>query len=98
VSYVCNKTSYISTPAGQAPQSLREREKPYISSSHLGLIRCLTPIRVSAVIYTQTFCDELGYPMQTSLPLELDHCTSMLSKRPRIVLMDILQAMALGME
>ena len=31
-----------------------EREKYYISSSHLKLIRCLTPIRVSAVIYTQT--------------------------------------------
>ena len=24
----------------------REREKHYISSSHLGLIRCLTPFRV----------------------------------------------------
>ena len=26
--------------------TLREREKHYISSSHLGLIRCLTPFRV----------------------------------------------------
>ena len=26
--------------------SEREREKHYISSSHLGLIRCLTPFRV----------------------------------------------------
>ena len=25
---------------------MREREKHYISSSHLGLIRCLTPFRV----------------------------------------------------
>jgi len=33
-----------------------EREKHHISSSHLGLTRCLNPVRVSATIHTQTFC------------------------------------------
>ena len=73
----------------------REREKHYISYSHLGLIRCLTAIRVSAIIFTQTFCDKLGYPMQISLPHELKHRISVLSKQPRIVLTDMLQALAL---
>ena len=36
----------------------REREKLYIFSSHLGLIRCLTPVRVSAIIYSQAFLDK----------------------------------------
>ena len=43
---------------------VRERENNYISSSHLGLIRWLTPCGVSNCIYAQTFCDELGYSMQ----------------------------------
>ena len=73
----------------------REREKHYISSSHLGLIRCLTPIRVSAIIYTQALCDKLGNPIQISLPHKLDHCTSMLPKQPRVVQTDISQALAL---
>ena len=34
------------------------REEFYIFSSHLGLIRCLTPIRVSAIIYSQAFLDK----------------------------------------
>ena len=34
------------------------REKLYIFSSHLGLIRCLTPVRVSAIIYFQAFLDK----------------------------------------
>jgi len=72
-----------------------KREKHYISFNHLGLIRCLNPIRVSAIMYTQTFCDRLGYPMQINLLHELDHCTSMLSKQTRIVLTDILQALVL---
>jgi len=71
------------------------REKHYISSNHLGLIRCLNPIRVSAIMYTQTFFDKLGYPMQINLH-DLDHCTSMLSKEPRIVPTDILQALVLN--
>ena len=33
-------------PAPSMCQCKREREKHYISSSHLGLIRCLTPFRV----------------------------------------------------
>ena len=43
--------------------SFREGEKHYISSSHLGLIRCPTPIGVGVIIYAQTICDKLGNPM-----------------------------------
>ncbi len=32
--------------------AMRERKKLYIFSSHLGLIRCLTPTRVNAIIYS----------------------------------------------
>jgi len=88
-------TAYSESAACREREREREREKHYISSSHLGLIRCLTPIRVSAIIYTQTFCDKLGYHMQISLTHELDHCIGMLSKQLRIVLTDILQAVAL---
>ena len=44
-------------------RSRSEREKLYIFSSHLGLIRCLTPIRVSAIIYSQAYldCSEDGH-------------------------------------
>ncbi len=45
-------------------------------------------------MYTQTFFDKLGYSMQINLH-DLDHCTSMLSKEPRIVPTDILQALVL---
>ena len=38
--------------------AFKEREKLYIFSSHLGLIRCLTPIGVSAIIYSQAFLDK----------------------------------------
>ena len=42
-------------------QGLRiEREKHYISSSHLGLIRCPTPLGVSAIKYAHSICDILG--------------------------------------
>ena len=41
----------------------REREKHYISSSHLGLIRCPTPVGVGVIIYAQTICDKLGNPI-----------------------------------
>ena len=41
----------------------REREKHHISSSHLGLIRCPTPVGVGVIIYAQTICDKLGNPM-----------------------------------
>ena len=42
-----------------ALKTAREREKLYIFSSHLGLIRCLTPVRVSAIIYFQAFLDNI---------------------------------------
>ncbi len=34
-----------------------EREKLYIFSSDLGLIRCLTPTRINAIIYSQAFLE-----------------------------------------
>ena len=40
-----------------------EREKLYIFSSHRGLIRCLTPTRVNAIIYSQAFLDEHPFPV-----------------------------------
>jgi len=43
----------------------REEKKSYISSSHLGLIRCLNPLRVSAAMHTQTIWDKLGNPIHT---------------------------------
>ena len=48
-----------------------EREKFYIFSSHLGLIRCLTPIRVSAIIYSQAFLDKHRNTTNVILPHEL---------------------------
>ena len=53
----------------------REREKLYIFSSHLGLIRCLTPIRVSAIIYSQAFLDKHRNTTNVILPHELKHGT-----------------------
>ena len=46
----------------------REREKHYISSGHLGLIRCLTRGGWMR-IYAQTILDKLGNPIQICLPL-----------------------------
>ncbi len=40
-----------------------EREKHHISSSHLGLIRCPTPLGVGVIKYAQTICDIFGNPM-----------------------------------
>ena len=48
-----------------------KREKLYIFSSHLGLIRCLTPIRVSAIIYSQAFLDKHRNTTNVILPHEL---------------------------
>ncbi len=73
----------------------REREKHYISSSHLGLIRCLTPLGVSVTIYAQTVCNKPCNSMQVTLPHELDHCPCMLSKQIRIHITNILQALTL---
>ena len=70
---------------------VKKREKHYISSSHLGLIRCLTPPGVSVVIYAQTICDESGNPIQICLPHELSH--GAMVKQPRIPVSDVLQAL-----
>ena len=45
----------------------------YISSSYLGLIRCLTPLRISAVIHIQTtgHVTELATPCKSALPHQL---------------------------
>ena len=61
---------------------LREREKLYIFSSHLGLIRCLTPVRVSAIIYFQAFLDKHRNTTNIILPHKLNHGSRMLSKQP----------------
>ena len=52
-------------------QREREREKLYIFSSHLGLIRCLTPIRVNAIIYSQAFLDKYRNTADIILPHKL---------------------------
>ncbi len=60
----------------------REREKLYIFSSHLGLIRCLTPVRDSAIIYSQAFLDKHCNTTNIILPHKLNHGSCMLSKQP----------------
>ena len=57
-------------------------EKLYIFSSHLGLIRCLTPVRVSAIIYFQAFLDKHRNTTNIILPHKLNHGSRMLSKQP----------------
>ena len=69
-----------SAPMSIAPS--REREKLYIFSSHLGLIRCLTPVRVSAIIYFQAFLDKHRNTTNIILPHKLNHGSRMLSKQP----------------
>ena len=59
-----------------------EGEKLYIFSSHLGLIRCLTPVRVSAIIYFQAFLDKHRNTTNIILPHKLNHGSRMLSKQP----------------
>ena len=60
----------------------REREKLYIFSSHLGLIRCLTPVRVSAIIYFQAFLDKHRNTTNIILPHKLNHGSRMFPKQP----------------
>ena len=60
----------------------REREKLYTFSSQLGLIRCLTPVRVSAIIYSQAFLDKHRNTTNIILPHKLNHGSCMLSKQP----------------
>ena len=59
----------------------REREKLHIFSSHLGLIRCLTPIRDSAIVYSQAFLDKHRNTTNVILPHELKPGSCMLSKQ-----------------
>ena len=59
-----------------------KREKLYIFSSHLGLIRCLTHVRVSAIIYFQAFLDKHRNTTNIILPHKLNHGSRMLSKQP----------------
>ena len=65
-----------------AMQLREKREKLYIFSSHLGLIRCLTPVRVSAIIYFQAFLDKHRNTTNIILPHKLNHGSRMLSKQP----------------
>ena len=87
--------SYVHTGHVHMLQSEREREKLYIFSSHLGLIRCLTPIRVSAIIYSQAFLDKHRNTTNVILPHELKHGSGMLSKQALISVTNILQPWAL---
>ncbi len=64
------------------PKTCSKREKLYIFSSHLGLIRCLTPVRVSAIIYSQAFLDKHCNTTNIILPHKLNHGSCMLSKQP----------------
>ena len=77
---------YQHIPTPHAPQESdkgeREREKLYIFSSHLGLIRCLTPVRDSAIIYSQAFLDKHCNTTNIILPHKLNHGSCMLSKQP----------------
>ena len=59
-----------------------ERDNRYISSSHLGLIRCLPPLGVSVMRHAQKLRVILGDPMEICLPNEVNHGLSMLSKHP----------------
>ena len=68
--------------ASECLSNTPEREKLYIFSSHLGLIRCLTPVRVSAIIYFQAFLDKHRNTTNIILPHKLNHGSRMLSKQP----------------
>ena len=63
--------------SGAKPFWREEREKLYIFSSHLGLIRCLTPVRVSAIIYFQAFLDKHRNTTNIILPHKLNHGSRM---------------------
>ena len=93
------RCAWISSAHERAPPArnvrmlgyIREREKHYISSSHLGLIRCLTPAGVSVILHAITFFDESGNPIQICLPHKLSHC--FMVKQPRVPVSDVLQAL-----
>ena len=69
-------------PPAESRHAAQRREKIYIFSSHLGLIRCLTPFRVSAIIYSQAFLDKHRNTTNIILPHKLDHGCCMLPKQP----------------
>ena len=69
----------------------REREKLDIFSSHLGLIRCLTPIRVNAIIYSQAFLHKHRNTTNIILPHKLNHGSCMLSKQPQMSVTNVLK-------
>ncbi len=71
-----------------------EREKLYIFSSHLGLIRCLTPIRVNAIIYSQAFLEKHRNTTNIILPHKLNYGSCMLSKQPQMSVTNILKPSA----
>ena len=75
-------THKLSLSQAQNPSEMLEREKLYIFSSHLGLIRCLTSVRVSAIIYFQAFLDKHRNTTNIILPHKLNHGSRMLSKQP----------------
>ena len=47
----------------------QRKERHYSSSSHLGLIRCLTLNRASICIKFQTVCNKLGNPCKSACPM-----------------------------
>jgi hypothetical protein len=74
-----------------------EREKFYIYSSYLGLIRCLTLRRVGTMVNIQTISDEHSSSnimiMLVILPHEMNHSTVMGSKQRRILMTNSLQGL-----
>ena len=79
----CNSSICVIPPLfHQDHLCARERESLYIFSSHLGLIRCLTPVGGSAIIYSQAFLDKHCNTTNIILPHKLNHGSCMLSKQP----------------
>ena len=73
----------------------RERETLLLFRPPRGCSRCLTPIRVSAKMYSQAFLDKHGNTTNVILPHELKHGSCMLSKQALISVTNILQPWAL---
>ena len=85
------RDTYIERERERETYREREREKHYISSTNLGLIRCMTTLGVRAIICIQTICDKLGNPMQVNLPHKLHHRACMLPNQPGITTTNVLQ-------
>ena len=86
---------HMCLPASECARQY-EREKHYISSSHLGLIRCLTPfrVRISTIASIWALLDEYCNTTNIILPHELKHGSCMLSKQPLMFVTNILQPWA----